>query len=79
MPTTDEIETRVKEIIREQVGGSRELNANTSLANDLAADSLTVTEIIMETEERFELRIPNAAVEKIRTVGDLISYVQANA
>ncbi len=47
------------------------------LADDLGADSLDAVELVMEFEEQFDVPIPDAAAEKIRTVGDAIRYIVA--
>ena len=45
----------------------------------LGADSLDTVEIIMAIEEAFSLEIPESEQEKIRTVGDAISYIEKHA
>ena len=47
--------------------------------NDLGADSLDTVELIMEFEKEFGISIPDDQAEKIQTVGDAISYIEANA
>jgi acyl carrier protein len=47
--------------------------------NDLGADSLDKIELVMAFEEDFGCEIPDDAAEKIATVGDVITYVEANA
>ena len=50
-----------------------------SFTNDLGADSLDTVELIMEFEKEFGISIPDDQAEKIQTVGDAISYIEANA
>ena len=50
------------------------LNAN--LADDLGADSLDAVEIIMNLEESFNISIADDATEKIKTVKDLVDYIE---
>jgi acyl carrier protein len=52
------------------------IDAETSLTKDLGADSLDAVELVMELEEEFDLDIPNADAEQIRTIGDYIRYLQ---
>ena len=47
--------------------------------NDLGADSLDTVELIMALEEEFDVEIPDEKAEKIKTVGEAISYIQENA
>jgi acyl carrier protein len=53
-----------------------QVTSNTSFVDDLAADSLDVVELIMELEDEFDIAIPDADYERIRTVGDAIRYVE---
>ena len=46
---------------------------------DLGADSLDIVELIMGLETEFDLEIPDEEAEKIRTVGDAVSYIKENA
>ncbi|MDP2182310.1 MAG: acyl carrier protein, partial [Actinomycetota bacterium] len=47
--------------------------------DDLGADSLDIVELVMALEEEFEVKIPDEEAEGIKTVGDAVSYIQANA
>ena len=69
-------EEKVFEIIAEQLGISREeLSKDTSLSDDLGADSLDLFQIIMGLEEEFNIEIPTKDVEGIHTVSDVITYL----
>ena len=69
----------VKAIIVEKLGvDASEVTETASFTNDLGADSLDTVELIMEFEKAFEISIPDEAAEKIATVGDAISYIEAN-
>jgi acyl carrier protein len=50
-----------------------------SFENDLEVDSLTMVEVVVACEERFEVRIPDEALENLRTVGDAIDYIATAA
>ena len=56
-----------------------EVKPEATFTNDLGADSLDTVELIMELEKEFNITIPDDQAEKITTVGDAISYVEANA
>ncbi len=80
MPSTQEIETKVIEIVSKQLGVAKEkITRESSFVNDLGADSLDTVELVMEIEDAFDLSIPDDAAEKIQTVGDAIKYIEANA
>lgn len=75
-----EIASKVKSIIVDKLGiDAAEVNETSSFTGDLGADSLDTVELIMEFEKEFNISIPDEAAEKITTVGDAISYIQANA
>ncbi len=74
-----EIAARVKAIIVDKLGVEEsEVTNEASFTNDLGADSLDTVELIMEFEKEFGLTIPDDQAEKIGTVGDAISYIEAN-
>lgn len=54
-----------------------ELTRDTEFINDLCADSLDQIELAMDVEEEFELgEVPEEALAKIVTIGDLVEYVE---
>lgn len=53
--------------------------AEASFVNDLGADSLDTVELIMAFEEEFGVEIPDEEAEKIKTVKDVLDYIEANA
>ena len=74
------IEERVKKIVAEQLGVKEEdVKNEASFVEDLGADSLDTVELVMALEEEFDTEIPDEQAEKIGTVGDAISYIEANA
>ena len=71
-----ELETRVKDIIAEELGVEKEkLTNEASFMEDLGADSLDTVELVMAFEKEFDLDIPDEEAEKLRTVGDALSYL----
>ncbi|MCS7014721.1 MAG: acyl carrier protein [Gemmatales bacterium] len=77
LPSRDDIEKRVVETIAEQLGINRsEIRRETNLLTDLNADSLDVVEIIMQLEEEFQIKIPDAEQEKIQTVGQAVDLIE---
>ena len=74
------VEERVKQIIVEQLGvDEAEVTPQASFVDDLGADSLDTVELVMAFEEAFDVEIPDDDAEKIRTVQDAISYIEAHA
>ena len=70
---------KIKEIIVEQLGVEAEqVLPEASFVNDLGADSLDTVELIMAFEEEFGVEIPDEEAEKIKTVQDVIDYVESN-
>lgn len=66
------------EIIVDQLGVDRDdVTPEKSFIEDLNADSLDLTELMMTIEERFKKEIPQQQVEGLKTVGDLIRYVES--
>ena len=75
-----EIASKVQKNIVDKLGVEEsEVVATASFTNDLGADSLDTVELIMEFEKEFGISIPDDQAEKIQTVGDAISYIEANA
>ncbi len=70
------LEQEVIDIVVEQLGiDASEVNASKSFVEDLNADSLDLTELIMTFEERFGFEISEEDAEKLKTVGDVIEYI----
>ncbi len=77
-PTTNNIETRVKEIISKQFGMKPEEVTLEKLFSEFSADSLDQLELVMEFEDEFDMTISDEDLEKIKTVGDIIKYIEEN-
>lgn len=72
----DSAETRVKEIIINELGVDPEkVTSEASFVEDLGADSLDTVELVMAFEEEFGVDIPDEDAEQMRTVGDAIKYL----
>ena len=67
---------RVKKIVKEQLGVEEdEIQMSSTFVDDLGADSLDIVELIMAFEEEFNIEIPDEKAEKIKTVEDVVKYI----
>ncbi|KGP75894.1 acyl carrier protein [Desulfosporosinus sp. Tol-M] len=73
-----EVFEKVKAIVVEQLGVDEELVTPETSFKELDADSLDIVELIMALEEAFDLDIPDEEAEKIKTVGEAVSYIKEN-
>lgn len=71
--------SRIQEILADHLNlTAEEIKMESNITSDLGADSLDLVEMIMDFEEEFNVSIPDAEVEKIKTVGDLVNFIEAN-
>ncbi len=76
---SDNIETQVKEIIVEQLGVDAEkVTADAKFIEDLGADSLDTVELVMAFEDKFSVEVPDEEAEKLKSVADVVAYINAN-
>jgi len=72
-----EVENRVREIISEQLGvAADQVTPEASFIEDLGADSLDIVELVMALEEEYGMEISDEDAEKIRTVKDVVGYIE---
>ncbi len=75
-----DIAARVKKIVVEHLGvDEAKALPEARFIDDLGADSLDTVELVMAFEEEFNIEIPDDAAEKILTLNDAVSYIQAHA
>lgn len=71
---------KVKEILAKELDLELdEIRPESDIQEDLGADSLAVMEIVMALEEEFEIEIPDSVTANIKTVKDILDYLEANA
>jgi acyl carrier protein len=72
------VSQKVNTIIGDHLGVERaSLVPEANLLDDLGADSLDVVELVMALEEEFGIEVPDEDVESIRTIADIILYLEA--
>lgn len=68
---------KVSEILAEQLDAEAgSITADTKLVEDLGADSLDVVDLVMTLEDEFDMEIPDEDIENVRTVGDIVKYLE---
>jgi acyl carrier protein len=77
--TEKEIESKVKELICQQLEVSEEqLKPEASFVDDLKADSLAVVELVLALEQEFKIEIPDEDTEQIKTVKNALDYIKSH-
>lgn len=68
---------KIKDIIVEQLDVEEDaVTMEAFITEDLGADSLDVVDLVMSIEESFDVEIPDEEVENIKTVGDIVKYIE---
>ena len=71
---------KVKKLISEQLDVEESVVTEAaSITDNLGADSLDVVDLVMSIEDEFSVEIPEDQVENIKTVGDIVKYIEDNA
>jgi len=74
--TREELVSGLAEVLEEVAGTPAEnVKPEAAFDKDLDIDSLTMVEVVVACEERFGVRIPDEALEGLRTVGDAVDYI----
>ena len=76
---SDNIESQVKEIIAAQLSVDPEkVTSDAKFIEDLGADSLDTVELVMAFEDKFSVEVPDEDAEKLKSVADVVAYINAN-
>ena len=68
---------KVKDILVDQLDCEEDkVTMEASITDDLGADSLDIVDLVMSLEEEFDVEIPDDQVENIKTVGDIVKYIE---
>jgi acyl carrier protein len=77
--TVDEVLAGIKEIVVEVAGIDANIIAmDKKFTDDLDVDSLSMVEVVVAAEEKFDVKIPDEEVTKMATVGDAVNFIVAN-
>ena len=72
------VDTKIRDLIAKQLGiDPAKIKTESSFIEDLGADSLDIVELIMALEEEIGVEIPDEQAEKLRTVGDVETYMKS--
>lgn len=70
---------KVREILMEQLDlEESKITMDSLIIDDLGADSLDIVDLVMSLEEEFDTEIPDEAIENIKTVGEVVKYIEDN-
>ncbi|MEA5011310.1 MAG: acyl carrier protein [Angelakisella sp.] len=68
---------KVAAILAEQLDAdAEEITMSTDIVDDLGADSLDIVDLVMSMEDEFDIEIPDEALEGVRTVEDMVKYLE---
>ena len=76
MATTEEIRVDLADIVNEVAGiPADDVQLDKSFVDDLDVDSLSMVEVVVAAEEKFDVKIPDEEVKNLKTVGDAVTYI----
>ncbi len=68
---------KIKKIISEQLEVDQSIiSEGSSITGELGADSLDLVDLAMSIEDEFDIELSDDALDKLKTVGDLVSYIE---
>lgn len=73
------IQDKVKAIIAEQLEADIDSLTMETTFEEIDADSLDIVELVMALEEEFDLEISDQEIENIKSVGDVVKYIESKA
>jgi acyl carrier protein len=77
MATTEEIRTSLADIVNEVAGiPAEDVQMDKSFVDDLDVDSLSMVEVVVAAEEKFDVKIPDDEVKNLKTVGDAVAFIE---
>ncbi|MGQ7321941.1 acyl carrier protein [Streptococcus suis] len=73
--TREQVYQRVVAIIQEEKGDDFQVQAGSSLADNIAADSVEIMEFVLTLEDEFGVDVPDAAIERFETLADVVDFI----
>ncbi|WP_308752709.1 acyl carrier protein [uncultured Anaerotruncus sp.] len=71
---------KVRELLVDQLDVEEDaVTMEANIQSDLGADSLDIVDLVMSLEEEFDCEIPDEEIENIKTVGDIVKYIEDHA
>jgi len=69
---------KVREILADQLDlDEGSITMDSFIVEDLGADSLDVVDIVMRLEEEFDIEVPDEEIENMKTVGDIVHFLES--
>lgn len=76
----EEIFDKLKELVADQLGVEEdEVTMEATMQDDLGADSLDLVDLVMSVEEEFGVKVADEDLENIKTIGDIVNYIEERA
>jgi acyl carrier protein len=77
MASTEEIRADLADIVNEVAGiPAEDVQLDKSFTDDLDVDSLSMVEVVVAAEEKFDVKIPDDEVKNLKTVGDAVAFIE---
>ncbi|HFI0214416.1 TPA: phosphopantetheine-binding protein [Streptococcus suis] len=73
--TREQVYQRVVAIIQEEKGDDFQVQAESSLADNIATDSVEIMEFVLTLEDEFGVDVPDAAIERFETLADIVDFI----
>ena len=74
---SEDIQAGVAEILEEVAGvAPADATPEKSFTEDLDVDSLSMVEVVVAAEEKFDVKIPDDEVKNLKTVGDAVAFIE---
>lgn len=76
--STEEVLAGLAELVNDETGiAADQVELGKSFTDDLDIDSISMMTIVVNAEEKFDVKIPDEEVQNLKTVGDAVSFIVA--
>ncbi|HEL2202043.1 TPA: acyl carrier protein [Streptococcus suis] len=73
--TREQVYQRVVELIQDEKGEDFKVQPESTLADNIAADSVEIMEFVLTLEDEFGVDVPDAAIERFETLSDIVDFI----